>query len=304
MNLRGVLFLILAFGLAGFTAFFARSWIAAERAAILSSVPAESPPPQSSEVLVAKNALAAGTFVRDGDLAWRPWPAEGLSQSYVIRGLSAAEDFVGSVVRITLSAGEPVTAARVVFPGERGFLAAVLTPGMRAVSVPVNATTGISGFVFPGDRVDLILTMRVRATGAEGGGKTRLFSETLIGDVRVLTIDQKVERPEGGASVAKTATLEVTAKDSEKIALAIEMGGLSLSLRSLAHGADPLRPVAAATGGAGADAIGGNGRAGVAPSFTLDEDVYYMGDVFDGPAGGPRHQVHVLRGEAAEVVAF
>ena len=76
MNLRGVLFLILALGLAGFTAFFARSWIAAERAAILSSVPAGSPPPQSSEVLVAKNALAAGTFVRDGDLAWRPWPAD------------------------------------------------------------------------------------------------------------------------------------------------------------------------------------------------------------------------------------
>ena len=122
--------------------------------------------------------------------------------------------------------------------------------------------------------------------------------------MRVLAIDQKVEKPEGGASVAKTATLEVTAKESEKIVLAIEMGGLSLSLRSLAHGADSLPPLGAATGGTGGDAIGGNGRASVQPSFTLDEDVYYMGDVFDGAAGGPRHQVHVLRGEAAEVAAF
>ena len=304
MNLRGVLFLIVALGLAGFTAFFARSWIAAERAAILSSIPAESPSPQATEILVAKNALAAGIFVGDGDLAWRPWPAEGISEAYVIKGRRAAEDFVGSVARTTLTAGEPVTAARLVFPGERGFLAAVLTPGMRAVSVPVNATTGISGFVFPGDRVDLILTMRVRATGEEGGGKTRFFSETLIADVRVLAIDQTIEKPEGSASVAKTATLEVTAKDSEKIALAIEMGGLSLSLMSLAHGADPLPPVAAATGGAGADAIGAIGRANAAPSFTLDEDVFYMGDVFDGGAGGPRHRVNVLRGDSAEVAAF
>ena len=172
MNLRGVLFLILAFALAGFTAYFARSWITAERAAMLSSVPAESAPPQATEILVAKNALAAGTFVQDGDLAWRPWPAEGLSEAYVIRGRRAAEDFVGSVVRNTLTPGEPVTAARVIFPGERGFLAAVLTPGMRAVSVPVNATTGISGFVFPGDRVDLILTVRVRATGEEGAARS------------------------------------------------------------------------------------------------------------------------------------
>ena len=304
MSLRGILFLILALALAGFAAFFARSWIAAERAAILSSIPAESLPPQATEILVTRNALGAGTFVGDDDLAWRPWPAEGLSEAYVIRGRRAAEDFVGAVVRTSVTAGEPVTAARVVFPGERGFLAAVLTPGMRAVSVPVNATTGISGFVFPGDRVDLILTMRVRATDEEGSGKTRFFSEMLIGDVRVLAIDQKIEMPDGGASVAKTATLEVTAKDTEKIALAIEMGGLSLSLRSLANEADPLSLVAVATGGAGTDAIGGQERARAAPSFTLDEDVFYMGDVFDSVAGGPRHRVHVLRGDTAEVAAF
>ena len=132
-----------------------------------------------------------------------------------------------------LAKGQPVTQNMLVHPGERGFLAAVLTPGNRAVSVPVNKTTGISGFVFPGDRVDLVLSLRLKGEDEEGKGQTRYASLTLLEGVRVLAIDQAVDNAEGDAMPAKTATLEVTPLQAEKIALSLQMGSLSLSLTSL-----------------------------------------------------------------------
>ena len=117
-------------------------------------------------------------------------------------------------------------------PGERGFLAAVLTPGMRAVTVPVTATSGIAGFVFPGDRVDLILAHDFQT----GTGENRVInraSETLLTDVRVLAVDQKTASKDGAAALAKTATLEVEPRQAEMIAVSVKLGDLSLSLRSL-----------------------------------------------------------------------
>jgi len=104
---------------------------------------------------------------------------------------------------------------------------------MRAVSVPVTVTSGISGFVFPGDQVDILITHPLPATNGKAEGVQRQASETVLHDVRVLAVDQKLESKGGEAIVAHTATLEVTPKQSEVIAVASEMGKLSLSLRSL-----------------------------------------------------------------------
>jgi pilus assembly protein CpaB len=105
---------------------------------------------------------------------------------------------------------------------------------MRAVSVPVTATSGISGLVFPGDQVDILVSETLPATGPKGNATPQKAAETVLHDVRVLAVDQKLESKSGEAAVAHNVTLEVTPKQAEQIAVATEMGKLSLSLRSLA----------------------------------------------------------------------
>lgn len=297
MSMRAILFLLLAVAAAALTALYAQSWISAERAALkASAVPVAAPQTTAVGVLVAARALPAGTFVKPEHLAWRAWPEDGVAEDYAIEGKRDKKDFVGAVVRSNVAAGQPITDERVVQPGDRGFLAAVLTPGKRAVSVPVNATTGIAGFVFPGDWVDVVLTVRMQIKGSET--QTRYFSETLLTDIRVLAVDQKVENEKGEANVAKTATVEVTPKDAEKIAIALEMGSLSLSLHSLAREQDAFAQVARAIG---ADAQ----ETKLERSYTLDVDVYYMKDALIGRKGKSRkHSVDVLRGAKAERANF
>ena len=94
---------------------------------------------------------------------------------------------LGTVVRYQISAGEPVTQGSLVAPGDRGFLAAALGPGMRAVTVPVSAKTGVAGFVFPGDRVDIVLTQTV--AGDDEGADLKA-AETFLRNMRVLATDQ------------------------------------------------------------------------------------------------------------------
>lgn len=232
INPRTLVLVIAALLTAGLTAFLVQGWLDRQRAMF-----AESNNTNSSfittSVLVAKGDMPAGTFVKPSHLRWQNWPNEGLDSNFITRNKSRPGDFDGAVVRSGLIAGEPITTRRIITPGDRGFLAAVLIPGKRAVSVPVNASSGIAGLVFPGDRVDLILAYKF----SSGGGptrKTRRASETVLADIRVLAIDQSTDDQRGKPSVGKTATLEVTPKQAEAVTLARELGKLTLSLRSLA----------------------------------------------------------------------
>ncbi|MBD0324768.1 MAG: Flp pilus assembly protein CpaB, partial [Aldersonia sp.] len=139
------------------------------------------------------------------------------------------------VVRYPITAGQPLTHGALVGPNDRGFLAAALGPGMRAVTVPVNVSTGVAGFVFPGDRVDLVLTQDVRGGG---DGPPLKVSETIVRNVRVLATDQRVDsKGDDGKTEVKTfsnVTFEVTPRIAEKVAVAQSLGTLSLSLRSIA----------------------------------------------------------------------
>ena len=302
MTLRSILLLLVALVVAGFTAFYARGWIAAERAAFMASIPEGAPVAPPTLVLVAKEDLPAGRFVKPADMKWQAWPKDGLVEMYWIQGKRDMNELEGAVVRLLISAGQPITDSRVVHPGDRGFLAAVLNPGMRGVSVPVNATSGIAGFVFPGDWVDLILTIRVNVKDEAGGNnETRYFSETLLTDVRVLAVDQNIENEKGEVNVPKTATLEVTTKQAEMVAIALEMGSISLSLHSLAREQDRFARLARDIG---ADP----GETTNTRSYTTDYDVYYMLGEPDGIArkGGKSREktIHVLRGEKADTVKF
>jgi pilus assembly protein CpaB len=249
MNVRTLLVAFVALSLAGLTALFARQWLDKQRVQVAAPIAAPAAPSAAVEVLVAREKLQAGSFVKPEHMRWQAWPEATLAPAYVVKGKGDKGDmnsFVGAVVRHSIAPGEPVTAGRVVMPGDRGFLAAVLAPGMRAVSVSINAETGISGLVFPGDRVDLILAHAIRTQNTEGGA-IRRASETVLTDVRVIAIDQSTREHNEKPAVAKTVTFEVTPKQAEVIAIASEIGKLSLSLRSLAVAEDASRPSAPPT---------------------------------------------------------
>jgi len=278
MRLRTLLMLFIAVGLAGGTIILTRSWLAAQRAAEIAEASPLALPTPAKSVLVARYGIQRGQILKPDDLIWQVWPEGAIDKNYVLLGTRTAESFAGAVARNTVAGGEPITEAKIVLPVNRGFLAAVLRPGMRAISVPVTVTSGISGFIFPGDQVDLLITYLVPVThsGSSAGGSSyeHKASETVLHDVRVIAIDQRLETKAGEALVAHTATLEVTPKQSEIIALASEIGKLSLSLRSLvsvsAETPMPADQVADAT----SPAPPADSRvSGAPPTVTVDSEV-------------------------------
>src|SRR3990170_8556416 len=152
--------LVIAIG----TAVAARSMFAG--AAAPAAVAAAPAVPDGPKVLVAKRALPVGTIITADAVGYQLWPQEMVQDAYYIDGEADMTKLLGTVVRHPMTAGAPVTQGSLVSPGDRGFLAAALTPGMRAITVPVTAKTGVGGFVFPGDRVDLMLTSTL--SGEEG----------------------------------------------------------------------------------------------------------------------------------------
>lgn len=235
-------------------------------------------------VLVAASDLATGTFIQPDSLRWQEWPDVALPESYLVRDTVREEDLVGAVMRRPASAGEPLSLTSLVKPGEHGFLAAVLDPGMRAVSVPVDEASSNAGLIFPGDRVDLIVTHSLDIAHETNG--TRRVSETVLSNVRVIAMGQNLKseaEASGGllsaTQPARTATLETTAPGAERVALATELGKLSLSLRSLAAPATGVEPDPAAT-------------------RTWDLDVSSA----LRPENQPRSSLALVRGSKAEIV--
>lgn len=231
---RRILLPVLALGLAAATAVYARNWLESQRQAA-ATVPVQAPMPATKTVMVADAELPAGTILQPGHLRWQSWPDVAVPESYILEGHATEEELLGSVVRHPVAAGQPVSRGSLVRPGDRGFLAAVLMPGMRALSVPVNDASSNAGLIFPGDRVDLIVT---HALGSEEqGSAARRASETVLEDVRVIAMGRRLTgggMEEPGGQV-RTTTLEVSPVGAEKVALATELGKLSLSLRSLAN---------------------------------------------------------------------
>ncbi len=238
MDGRRLLLLVGALLVAAVTAFMARSLVLGSAApaagAMANGAAPAAAPVNTTEVLVAKRALPVGTILDATALEFRPWPKDLVEGAYYVRGQSEPAKLQGAVVRFAVPAGQPVTQGALVKPGDRGFLAAALGPGMRAVTVPVSAQSAVAGFVFPGDHIDLILTQTV-----SGDGPPLRASETVLRNLRVLATDQRTDKQtdDKGKTVVtaySTVTVEATPKIAEKIAVAQTVGTLSLSLRSLA----------------------------------------------------------------------
>lgn len=236
--MRNVIVLVLAVLGAGVTMYMAYNFVSRPppEPTVVKPVVEVPPTPPTSKVLVAKNDLAVGSFIREDDLIWQDWPDQSISPSYVIEEKAnltetgqkkkklTIQDFLGSVVRQPIAAGQPMAIGMVGRPGERGFLAAVLQPGMRAYSVPTSPTASVSGFILPGDRVDILW----KASNSSG----LPFVQTLMSDVRVIAINSATQAQ--GNTAASALTFELTPKKVQALHLATGLGSLSYVLRSIA----------------------------------------------------------------------
>ncbi|MEM9878297.1 MAG: Flp pilus assembly protein CpaB [Pseudomonadota bacterium] len=233
MNPRSLVLIVVAIAISAIAAFVARSFMKEQPAE--AKVVEVVQKANTVNVLVAAQNLPTGTIVNQESVRTQAWPQDALDERYMRADATPLEDAVyGRVVRSSLLEGEPVTAARLVGPGERGFLAAVLTPGFRAITVPINQTSGLAGFIFPGDRVDMILTHQVQSNRDQ----TQRVSETVLYNLRVLAIDQRTDNQTNEPVPGSTVTFEVKPKIAEMVALVMQMGNLSLSLRSLSEQAE------------------------------------------------------------------
>ncbi len=243
MDSRKIILLVGALFVAAITAFMARSLIAGSGAPVAS---AQAPVPTvetGPEVLVATKALPVGTILDPSSFKFQPWPKELVENAYYIKkdGFDP-KSLQGTVVRSVITAGQPLTQGALVKPGDRGFLAAALTPGMRAVTFPIRNENSVAGFVFPGDHVDLMLSQTV--TGG-GDGPPLKVAETIMKNLRVLATDQRTttDVDDQGKTVVRNismVTIEATPAIAEKISVARTLGDLSLVLRPLADSASEL----------------------------------------------------------------
>ena len=232
-----------------------------------------------AKVLVAAKDLQPGQRLTESDLAWKDWPVDEVNPAFITDGSTpvaaveaapadippegavasvtraaanlanggAKADYVGSVVREPILAGEPIVSRKIVRAGDSGYMAAYLEPGMRAMAIRVTVETAAGGFILPGDRVDVLLTRETNLAnmGAQEGDRSKFASSTVMQNIKVLAIDQSTRAGDDEqAVVGATATLEVGPRDAEALALAKSEGELSLILRSYADTGGPSGRVA------------------------------------------------------------
>ncbi len=231
-----------------------------------------------AKVLVAARDLAPGQRLTDADLEWKDWPVDEVNPAFItdgsvalpqaqaaaegeaakpaeqtegavarvtraaeeLTGGGAKTDYFGSVVREPILAGEPIVGRKIVRAGDSGYMAAYLEPGMRAMSIAVSTETAAGGFILPGDRVDVIVTVELDSSSDEDANRAKFLSRLVLQNVKVLAIDQSTRAEDDQqAVVGATATLEIAPGDTETLALAKAAGILSLTLRSYADTAGP-----------------------------------------------------------------
>jgi len=261
------------------------------------------------EVLVATVPLSAGTLLRAQDVTWQP-VARALEPGEIVRPSEAARAtkpeldeearaevygaaLRGAVVpgdpirRGPLAAGEPIRRGGVARPGDRDFLQIVLSPGARAIAIPVATGGASTGILYPGDRVDIVLTQKFGDTGAPL--TRRSVSETVVENLRVLAINVPDAKTAGG-SFGHTVTLEVTPEQAEKMNVAAELGKLSLTLRSITT-----------LEGVVTTSTAGPGKAtGVRPTWAGDVSPALGGAMPDKVLTVQRPPVDIIRGKGVE----
>jgi pilus assembly protein CpaB len=247
---------------------------------------------ERTEILVATTPLPAGTLLRAKDVAWQATtraepgqilrPSGNSGSATVSLDQQAPGEVYGAAMRIGVEGGAPIDRSAIAKPGDRDFLQVVLSSGARAIAIPVATGGASTGILYPGDRVDVILTQSFKN---DPPPTRRSVSETVVENLRVLAIDSADAKPAGANNgFGRTVTLEVTPEQAEKINVATELGKLSLTLRSISGASIAMTNPAGSTK-----------PPGVRPTWA--------GDV--SPALGdatPPHQAIVVERPAIEVI--
>ncbi|RUW76502.1 MULTISPECIES: Flp pilus assembly protein CpaB [unclassified Mesorhizobium] len=225
MRANTIIMIVLAGVFGVLAVVLANIWLANQRSAL-----AQSDGVKRDTVVVAAVALKFGDTLTADKLREIAWPAGAVPAGAfkTTKDLLSGEGSKQALQAI--GANEPVLATKITGPGQRATLSAVLSEGMKAVSIRVNDVLGVAGFVFPGDRVDILLTRTVRADG----GADRSFVDVLLQSVKVLAVDQVADESKDSPTVVKAVTVEVSTKDAQKLTLAAGAGQLSLALRQAA----------------------------------------------------------------------
>ncbi|MGY3236940.1 pilus assembly protein CpaB [Bradyrhizobium sp. USDA 4472] len=234
MNTARIVVLVIALSAGGVAAYLASSYD--NKPAPVAPVAEKLP---TTEVLVAKSDIQLGQAVKAEDLQWQTWPQATASSAFVRRDSrpNAQTEIAGSIARVPLMQGEPIREQKLVRADGSGFMAAILPSGMRAVSTEISAETAAGGFILPNDRVDVVLTRRLKNPDTSGatGGNDLILSEVVLSNIRVLAIDQAPKEKDGQTAViGKTVTLELKPEQVATLSASRQGGTLTLALRSIA----------------------------------------------------------------------
>jgi pilus assembly protein CpaB len=190
------------------------------------------------EIIVATKNLSSGADIKPEDVKWKSVPKDSVFEGAILReDKKKAHAMAKGRLRRDVAANEPLLRSALAAAGKGNILAATMEKGMRAIAIKVSADTMVGGFINPGDRVDVILTHQIKLSGAEQdqveGTISRHATETVLENVKILAVDQVARKEDDKAKVGRTVTIEVDQTGAEKIALANEMGDLSLALRAV-----------------------------------------------------------------------
>jgi pilus assembly protein CpaB len=277
MAIRIALFLLIALGLSGLGAVIFMN-IGKSNTAVVQEIKAL--PTPKTPILVAATVLRGGTLLVADDLTSLEVPIDAVPPGAWQDNLDTRTAVRGAMIRHQIEKGQIVAKTDVFRPGERGFLAAVLLPGMRAATIAVDAVSGTAGLIWAGDHVDVLLTQKLDDTKEAA---RRVAGETVLQNVRVIAVDKHMtegEAPEGLNSNQRTVTVEVTPQDAQKLSVATNLGHLALIICSASDPAD--QPIA--------------------------NPVVWASDVSSayriGPNASPIQIVHVYAGSAAAAVEY
>jgi pilus assembly protein CpaB len=238
---RAAFFILMALALMGFGTV---AWVSLRPpppapVAAAPGAPAAPAPPVQKKVLVAARTIASGDMLKPEDLVGKLVATENDPGVMSADSPDALRTLTGSMAKHVIAAGVPVREEDVMKPTDHGFMAAALRPGMRAVTIGVDATSGSAGLVWPGDRVDLILTQTLTDPSLPPG--RRISSETILTNARVIAIDQQLMQgaaPSASGNRDRTVTLEVNPEEVQRVSVAMRLGHLSLSVRAVSNDDD------------------------------------------------------------------
>jgi pilus assembly protein CpaB len=260
MIVRVAFFILMSLGLIGFGTV---AWITTRPMGL-------GGPPPTKIILVAAVQIDAGSLLTSDDLQQKEIPITEVTKEYNIDTPDIRRGLMGAMIKRNLGVGEAIRSDDLMRPSDHGFMAAVLSPGMRAVTINVDAASGSSGLIWPGDRVDLILTQVNNDPNATAG--KRISAHTVLSNVRVVAVDaQLVAGANRNATASvdaanRTVTLEVDEDQAQRVAVGMRLGRLSVSVRA-------------------SSTVAGNAKTPTKNDATFAQDV--LPDLVEKPAAAP-----------------